>query len=89
MAARLPGLVVFGCRTPAENLTTGLVADAVVCCSRSAGGNFAGRVTGYLATLEFDPARTEFYLCGSPAMVAEATALLRQRGAKHVVTEKW
>jgi ferredoxin-NADP reductase len=89
MVAQAPGQVVFGCRTPADDLTKGLVEGAVVCCSRSSGGAFSGRVTDYLATLKFDAEQTEFYLCGSPAMVADATKLLLGRGASAVYTESW
>ncbi|MEI8095700.1 MAG: FAD-dependent oxidoreductase [Spirochaetales bacterium] len=89
MLGQAPGTLVFGCRTPADNLAQGLVERAVVCCSRSPGGTVQGRVTDYLKTAEFDPAATEFYLCGSPAMMAEVTALLKQRGASNIYTEKW
>jgi len=88
MHRREPGTVVFGCRTPADNLAES-VAGAVVCTSRAAGTGFAGRVTAFLETLPFDPAQTEFYLCGSPAMVTDVTALLKSRGSTAIFTETW
>ena len=93
MMAQAPGTLVFGCRTPADNLSTGLVDGAVVCCSRAGevslpSGLVHGRVTDYLRTADF-VADTEFYLCGSPTMMNDVTALLRQRGLSAIFTEKW
>ena len=84
----------FGCRTPAEDIT-GAFADkpkrTVVCVSRAAppAGGFAGRVTEALAGLAFDPENTDFYLCGSAAMVADCERLLERAGALHILTEPY
>ena len=50
-------------------------------------GGMQGRVTDALARLEFDSNETDFYLCGSAAMVADARALLERRGAKNILVE--
>lgn len=55
-------------------------ADRYVhCVSQEGGGDFSGRVTGYLAALEIDP-RTHAYLCGNCDMIYEAFDLLQQKG---------
>jgi len=46
-------------------------------------------VTDALETLDLDPAGTDFYLCGSSAMVADGVALLESRGAQHLFTEPY
>ena len=66
-----------------EDILLGIVkADAV-------DGALRGRVTNALETLDFDPAGTDFYLCGSSAMVADGMALLESRGAEHLYTEPY
>jgi len=49
------------------------------CVSREDGGNFKGRVTEYLATLEIDP-RTNAFLCGNCDMIYEAFDMLQEKG---------
>lgn len=84
----------FGCRTGAEDITS--VLDAVpekvtVCTSRAQppSGGFPGRVTQALAEAPLDVADTDFYLCGSSAMVADATRVLLHRGAQYIYTEPY
>lgn len=87
-------VLVFGCRTLAEDISaaiTPLPARVIRCVSREAppDGGVHGRVTDALATFEFDPAATDFYLCGSSEMVAGCKAMLEQRGALHLYTENF
>jgi ferredoxin-NADP reductase len=87
-------VLLFGCRTSEEDITAGLdplPARVVRCVSRGrpSDGGFAGRVTAALAAFYFDPERTDFYLCGSSAMVTDARRVLEQRGARHLFTESY
>ena len=84
----------FGCRTPDEDITSAFAAKpkrTIVCVSRAAppAGGLAGRVTEALARLAFDPEDTDFYLCGSAAMVADGKALIERAGARHILTEPY
>jgi ferredoxin--NADP+ reductase/benzoate/toluate 1,2-dioxygenase reductase subunit len=49
------------------------------CVSRGDGGDFRGRVTEYLRTLEV-PAETNAFLCGNCDMIYEAFDLLQEKG---------
>ena len=86
-------LLIFGCRTCEDDLTSLLpdtMPEVLRCVSREdVDGALHGRVTDALETLDFDPAETEFYLCGSSAMVADGMALLERRDAKHLFTEPY
>lgn len=91
--AELDGVVLyFGCRTAAEDITArihplpGLV---VRCLSREEppAGGFKGRVTQAIDSADFDSANTDFYVCGSAAMVAECKVVLERKGARHVFFE--
>ena len=86
-------LVIFGCRTGEDDLTSLLpdpMPTVLRCISREdVNGALHGRVTDALETLDFDPAGTDFYLCGSAAMVADSMALLERRDAKHLFTEPY
>jgi phytoene dehydrogenase-like protein/NAD(P)H-flavin reductase len=82
----------FGCRTAADDLTRALAPlppRTIVCASRDAAtdGVFHGRVTQALAGLAFEPATTDFYICGSAAMVADCRAILGRAGAKRILSE--
>jgi phytoene dehydrogenase-like protein/ferredoxin-NADP reductase len=81
----------FGCRFAKEDLTRMLapLPRATVCVSRDAAAESVlhGRVTQALAGLAFDPAATDFYLCGSAAMVADCRAILARAGATQILTE--
>ena len=84
--------LLFGCRVNADNITrqlTPMPARVTPCVSREdpPRGGMQGRVTDALARLEFDSNETDFYLCGSAAMVADARALLERRGAKNILVE--
>lgn len=84
-------VLLFGCRTRDEDLTTllddPLPEQVIRCISREpVAGTFQGHVTEALQTLDFD-ADTGFYLCGSSAMVADARALLEGRGASSIHAE--
>ena len=82
----------FGCRTPAEDITAAFACvppRTVACVSRAPApaGGFPGRVTQALAALQFDPSTTDFYVCGSAAMVADCRTLLQGAGALQILTE--
>ncbi len=83
----------FGCRTPAGDITA-TFADlprTTVCVSRGEATpkGFHGRVTQALAGLEFDPAATDFYVCGSAAMAADCRTVLERAGAARILTEAY
>jgi NAD(P)H-flavin reductase/phytoene dehydrogenase-like protein len=60
----------------------------VDCTSReSINGAFHGRVTAALEQFEFDPAGTEFYVCGKPEMIQDVLDILQRRGAHYLFTE--
>jgi len=84
----------FGCRTTAEDITRTLAplpGRTIVCASRDDASNtaFRGRVTAAVSGLTFDPASTDFYVCGSAAMVADCRAILQSAGAPRVLTEAY
>ncbi len=86
--------LLFGCKTVLEDITTDvapLPRQVLRCVSREPApeGGLQGRVTDALAQLEFDPAHTDFYICGSSAMVADSKAVLERRGALHVHIESY
>lgn len=86
--------LIFGHATLADDLTATLAplpARVIRCVSREppAAGAIAGRVTRALAELAFDPAQTEFYLCGSAAMVADCREALEARGAHYINVEAY
>lgn len=58
------------------------------CVSREAGGDFSGRVTDYLKTLEI-PVQTHAFLCGNCDMIYDAFDLLQDKGlpTEHIHTE--
>ena len=49
------------------------------CVSREAGGDFKGRVTDYLRTLDI-PTETNAFLCGNCDMIYEAFDMLQEKG---------
>ncbi len=84
--------LLFGCRGQNDDLTRNLddpiPAQLWRCYSREDSPDaFGGRVTDALTGLDFVSADTEFYLCGSSAMVADAQAVVQSRGAQHVFVE--
>lgn len=77
----------FGCRTSAGNITAAfacLPRRTMACVSREQAkqGGVQGRVTQALAVLEFDPSTTDFYVCGSAAMVADCRTILKSAPAR-------
>lgn len=67
----------------------GIAVDVVRCATRVAPppGGFSGQVSRALASLAFDPAATDFYLCGSAAMVVDCRAVLERRNACRIMAE--
>jgi ferredoxin--NADP+ reductase/benzoate/toluate 1,2-dioxygenase reductase subunit len=51
----------------------------VACVSRAEGGDYRGRVTGWLSEHDVDPS-WQCYLCGNSDMIYESFAILRRRG---------
>ena len=83
-------VLLFGARSAATDLTVRLAdnlpENTMRCYSREGEKQ---RVTDLLPTLELDWENTDFYLCGSAAMVADCQKILTDRGARHVFTEKY
>lgn len=84
----------FGCRTLVDDITgtfAHLPQRTVACLSRApaVAGAFQGRVTHALGCLEFDPSATDFYVCGSAAMVADCRMILERAGALQIFTEPY
>ena len=83
--------LLFGCRTGAEDLTRALddpMPPVTRCVTREdVDGAFHGRVTAALAEFGDQAAECDFHVCGSPEMVADATAVLRDLGAGAILTE--
>lgn len=83
-------LLIFGARDTATDLTRHLAeklpAQLIRCYSREGEKQ---RVTDVLPTLDLDWENTDFYLCGSAAMVTDCQRLLGELGAKQVMTEKY
>ena len=82
----------FGCRATVDDLTRAIAPlppRTTVCLSRDDGSDaaFRGRVTQAIAKLAFEPATTDFYLCGSAAMVADCKAILERANARRVFAE--
>ncbi len=84
----------FGCRTRAEDITANfgeVLPRTTSCISREEPGpnGFKGRVTEVAEQLQFDPDTTDFYLCGSAAMVADCRTILERAGATHLHVEAY
>lgn len=84
----------FGCRTRAEDITANfaqILPRTTSCISREEPGakGFKGRVTEAIAKMPFDPVTTDFYLCGSAAMVADCRTILERAGAIHLHVEAY
>lgn len=84
----------FGCRNRAEDITVNfaeILPRTTLCVSREEPGidDFKGRVTDAMAQMQFDPETTDFYLCGSAAMVADCRAILERAGAAHLYVEAY
>lgn len=85
--------LLFGCRTEDENvlphLSSPLPGTVITCLSREvdAAGNPPRRVTTVLDQMEIKPGSVDVYICGNPAMVAEATSQMMQKGITRLVTE--
>jgi phytoene dehydrogenase-like protein/NAD(P)H-flavin reductase len=81
--------LLFGCKTQADNIShhyRDVMPKTLVCISREAGpaASFGGRVSDALGGLKFDPEATDFYLCGSAAMVADCKSILERAGATRI-----
>jgi phytoene dehydrogenase-like protein/ferredoxin-NADP reductase len=85
--------LLFGCRHAKGDITSSLspLPRTTVCVSAdpSVKEVFHGRVTKALDALTFDPATTDFYLCGSPAMINDCRAMLFKAHATRVYLEPY
>lgn len=86
--------LLFGCRTRNEDITRHLgplPGSIIRCYSRETDlqEGVKGRVTDVISDLSFELGQTEFYICGSSAMVADSKAILETRGAKHLFVESF
>jgi all-trans-retinol 13,14-reductase len=94
--------LLFGCRLAEEDFTKSLspLPYTTVCLSGSGSslvegdrdteqGTFRGHVTERLSGTAYDPSRTDFYLCGSPAMVQECQGILSRAGVTDIFTEPY
>ncbi|KIX96701.1 uncharacterized protein Z520_07420 [Fonsecaea multimorphosa CBS 102226] len=83
--------LLFGCYHGEDDITHHFkpLPRTTVCVDGdpSAEGVFHGRVTDILANLKFEPATTDFYLCGVPAMMDACRTILAHAGATQVLTE--
>lgn len=88
---RANDLLLFGCTTADEDLTRRLetpVPPVIRCMTReSSSSAFKGRVTDYLRTTGIDQG-ADYYVCGSPAMVADVRRVIRSGGG-HVYCESF
>jgi len=73
--------LLHGVRTAQERHEDGAIDPSryVACVSRGEGGDYQGRVTGYLRSHPTDPDRL-CYLCGNSDMIYESFAILRDQG---------
>ena len=84
LARSYPGidyLLLHGTRTADERHRDGTFERSryIACVSREEGGDYQGRVTGYLRGHPVNPDRL-CYLCGNSAMIYEAFDILREQG---------
>jgi phytoene dehydrogenase-like protein/NAD(P)H-flavin reductase len=87
-------VLLFGCKRRDEDITTEspvLPGTVIRCVSQedAPAQGLRGRVTDALRSFEFDPEDTDFYLCGSSAMVADVRAVLEAREARHLHAESF
>lgn len=91
--------VIFGCRRQADDLTTRylpqrsdsprVAVEVFLSAEPGRDGYRAGYVTEALARECKAPEHTEYYVCGNAGMVEDVTALLTNRGARHIFTEPY
>ena len=82
---RADDLLLFGCANTDEDLTLRLktpIPPIIRCMTReSSTAAFKGRVTDYLRTSGIDQS-ADYYVCGSPAMVADVRRVIRSGGGR-------
>jgi NAD(P)H-flavin reductase len=85
--------LLFGARLVQDSISRDMtpLPRTTLCASRdpSAENVFHGRVTDALKALTFEPATTDFYICGSPSMVTDCRAILTRAGAQNVYIESY
>ena len=82
---RADDLLLFGCARADEDLTLRLetpIPPVIRCITRESSSTaFKGRVTDYLRTTGIDQS-ADYYVCGSPAMVADVRRVIRSGGGR-------
>ena len=82
---RADELLIFGCANTDEDLTLRLktpIPPIIRCITRESSTTaFKGRVTDYLRTSGIDQS-ADYYVCGSPAMVADVHRVIRSGGGR-------
>ena len=77
--------LLFGCAKADEDLTLRLetpIPPVIRCITRESSSTaFKGRVTDYLRTTGIDQS-ADYYVCGSPAMVADVRRVIRRGGGR-------
>lgn len=84
--------LLFGCRLIEESSQALYRLSRTTACVSAdplVPGVFHGRVTKALTELNFDPATTDFYICGSPAMLNDCRVLLVNAGATRILLEPY
>jgi all-trans-retinol 13,14-reductase len=85
--------LLFGCKYTRDDITQyfSFLPKKTICATGepAAEGIYHGRVTKALGEIEFEAATTDFYLCGSPAMVADCQTILTLAGATNIYTEPY
>ena len=87
-------VLMFGYRMRDEDITAeakALPRRVIRCVSRddAPADGYRGRVTEAMQEFGFFLEATDFYLCGSSAMVADGRRVLEARGAKYLYTESF
>ena len=82
---RADDLLLFGCARADEDLTLRLetpIPPVIRCITRESSSTaFKGRVTDYLRATGIDQS-ADYYVCGSPAMVADVRRVIRSGGGR-------
>ena len=82
---RADDLLLFGCARADEDLTPRLetpIPPVIRCITRESSSTaFKGRVTDYLRATGIDQS-ADYYVCGSPAMVADVRRVIRSGGGR-------
>lgn len=89
----------FGCRFRRDAALTQRIkercpsqaVDITVCVSREmpSEGMMQGRVTEVIRGRHFDPAATDFYICGNPSMIDDTMKILLEKDLRNIYREHY